>query len=103
MSYSNIKKKLESGQVIILDGAIGGELEKVGAPMDKNLCVGKCSNDCPDLVLKVHEKYIDAGTDVITTNTYALAPISMKQYGYCLLYTSPSPRDLSTSRMPSSA
>ena len=44
MSYSNIKKKLESGQVIILDGAIGGELEKVGAPMDKNLWVGKCSN-----------------------------------------------------------
>ena len=25
------------------------------------------------------------------------------QFGYCLLYTSPSPRDLSTSRMPSSA
>ena len=24
-------------------------------------------------------------------------------YGHCLLYTSPSPRDLSTSRMPSSA
>ena len=24
-------------------------------------------------------------------------------FGYCLLYTSPSPRDLSTSRMPSSA
>ena len=26
-----------------------------------------------------------------------------EQYGGCLLYTSPSPRDLSTSRMPSSA
>ena len=26
-----------------------------------------------------------------------------KEYGVCLLYTSPSPRDLSTSRMPSSA
>ena len=25
------------------------------------------------------------------------------QFGFCLLYTSPSPRDLSTSRMPSSA
>ena len=82
MSYSNIKKKLENGQVIILDGAIGGELEKVGAPMDKNLWVGKCSNDRPDLVLKVHEKYIDAGADVITTNTYALAPVSMKEHGY---------------------
>ena len=29
--------------------------------------------------------------------------ISTAQIGYCLLYTSPSPRDLSTSRMPSSA
>ena len=26
-----------------------------------------------------------------------------ERYGLCLLYTSPSPRDLSTSRMPSSA
>ena len=26
-----------------------------------------------------------------------------EKYGNCLLYTSPSPRDLSTSRMPSSA
>ena len=31
------------------------------------------------------------------------ADISAKQAGACLLYTSPSPRDLSTSRMPSSA
>ena len=29
--------------------------------------------------------------------------ITVTQYKYCLLYTSPSPRDLSTSRMPSSA
>ena len=29
--------------------------------------------------------------------------ITQKQYDYCLLYTSPSPRDGATSRMPSSA
>ena len=29
--------------------------------------------------------------------------VNVKGYNYCLLYTSPSPRDLSTSRMPSSA
>eukprot|EP00831_Metopus_contortus_P082257 TRINITY_DN8851_c0_g1_i1.p2 TRINITY_DN8851_c0_g1~~TRINITY_DN8851_c0_g1_i1.p2 ORF type:complete len:107 (+),score=31.06 TRINITY_DN8851_c0_g1_i1:184-504(+) len=29
--------------------------------------------------------------------------VILKQYNNCLLYTSPSPRDLSTSRMPSSA
>ena len=30
-------------------------------------------------------------------------PLIPIYYGFCLLYTSPSPRDLSTSRMPSSA
>ena len=32
-----------------------------------------------------------------------MAEISMMSYLNCLVYTSPSPRDLSTSRMPSSA
>ena len=40
-------------------------------------------------------------------NNYAknnlLPPPVKKKYSRCLLYTSPSPRDLSTSRMPSSA
>ena len=31
------------------------------------------------------------------------AELMLDQIGLCLLYTSPSPRDLSTSRMPSSA
>ena len=36
---------------------------------------------------------------VILTNLIKI----LRQYENCLLYTSPSPRDLSTSRMPSSA
>ena len=82
MSYSFIKQKLDQGRVVILDGGIGAELEKSGADMDKDLWCGKCSVDNPELVRKVHERYIDAGADVITTNTYGTTPISMKQYGY---------------------
>ena len=82
MSYSFIKQKLDQGRVVILDGGIGAELEKNGADMDKDLWCGKCSVDNPELVRKVHERYIDAGADVITTNTYGTTPISMKQYGY---------------------
>ena len=33
----------------------------------------------------------------------AIARLVQSPYSACLLYTSPSPRDLSTSRMPSSA
>ena len=82
MSYSFIKQKLDQGRVVILDGGIGAELEKNGANMDQDLWCGKCSVDSPELVRKVHERYIDAGADVITTNTYGTTPISMKQYGY---------------------
>ena len=49
--------------------------------MDKNLWCGTCSVEFPELVEKVHEDYIEAGADVITTNTYACTPISMKNYG----------------------
>ena len=38
-----------------------------------------------------------------STPDYGNEPISPKYLKHCLLYTSPSPRDLSTSRMPSSA
>ena len=81
MSYNLIKEKLDNGKLVILDGAMGSELEKNGAKMDKDLWCGTCSVEFPELVTKVHEDYIDAGADIITTNTYACTPISMKNYG----------------------
>ena len=82
MTYSLIKQRLENNDTIILDGAIGAELEKKGAKMHKDLWCGTCSVESPDLVKKVHEEYILAGADIITTNTYATTPIAMKQYGF---------------------
>ena len=82
MTYNLIKKRLENNDTIILDGAIGAELEKKGAKMHKDLWCGTCSVESPDLVKKVHEEYILAGADIITTNTYATTPIAMKQYGF---------------------
>ena len=45
------------------------------------------------------DQLTDCGTQIILSNTYHLAV----RPGVCLLYTSPSPRDRSVSRMPSSA
>ena len=82
MTYNLIKQRLKNNDIIILDGAIGAELEKKGAKMHKDLWCGTCSVESPDLVKKVHEEYILAGADIITTNTYATTPIAMKQYGF---------------------
>ena len=82
MSYSSIHEKLEDKKTIILDGGMGAELEKNGAKMDEKMWCGKCSVDQPELVRKIHEDYINAGADVITTNTYSTTPISMRQYGF---------------------
>ena len=46
----------------------------------------------------------DSAWSVITgTNPPATPPLNAALIGHCLLYTSPSPRDISGSRMPSSA
>ena len=54
---------------------------------------------CPAKDLKVPQTYHQA----VTSEYGDLWEDSMDREWYCLLYTSPSPRDLSTSRMPSSA
>lgn len=82
MSYSFVEERFNQGKTIILDGGIGGELQKIGAKMDDGLWCGKCSIDSPKELLMVHKNYINAGADVITANTYASTPISMRKYGY---------------------
>ena len=52
MSYSDIENKLNSGKIIILDGGMGAELEKLGASMDNNLWSGRCSVDNPEIDTK---------------------------------------------------
>ena len=43
------------------------------------------------------------GSTAFPAATFTVGIDTTASSGYCLLYTSPSPRDLSTSRMPSSA
>ena len=62
----------------------------------------------PDAVAKGHVDEIckrleDAGLNIIDKKSLHLDQEKAEGFYICLLYTSPSPRDLSTSRMPSSA
>ena len=66
---------------MILDGAIGTELERLGAPMDHGVWCARAIAEVPDLVHQVHRRYIDAGADIITTNSYAATREAMERHG----------------------
>lgn len=65
--------RLAAGDVIILDGATGDEISRLGGRMDGAAWCAVANKTDPDIVRSVHEAYIRAGSDVITTNTFATA------------------------------
>ena len=57
-----------------------------------------------DLIKEQFKQALNSTIKAISGETYPLKDKkNLKEFNICLLYTSPSPRDLSTSRMPSSA
>lgn len=78
MSVSPAGNRLRSGETLLLDGAIGTELERRGAHVDPQLWCVDAAIAHHDLVLGMHVDYIAAGSDVITTNTYAASPLILR-------------------------
>jgi homocysteine S-methyltransferase len=70
---NGVQERLDGGEVLILDGAMGTELERRGVPMNDVAWDAAALATHPDLVREVHEDYIKAGADVIITNTFATA------------------------------
>ena len=100
--------------MIILDGGLGRELQAMGAPFRQPEWSALALMEGPDYVRAAHDAFLQAGADIVTTNSYAIVPFHIGADVFaarasallrlsCLLYTSPSPRDRQKSRMPSSA
>ncbi len=68
-----LEKKFKAGQMVLLDGATGTELEKRGVPMNDKAWSATSVLSSPEAVRAVHRDYILAGADVITANSFSLA------------------------------
>ena len=64
-------------KITLLDGGMGRQLEKIGAPFSQPLWSAEALIKSPDLVAKVHNQFIDAGADIITVNSYACVPFHL--------------------------
>jgi S-methylmethionine-dependent homocysteine/selenocysteine methylase len=67
MSYQAIDQKLKAGEMVILDGAIGTEILRRNVTWADHQLANR-----PDFVRGIHEDYIRAGADVISTNSFQL-------------------------------
>jgi len=79
--YDHIARKLRSGELVILDGGVGTDIERRGVPMNDEVWCATANLTHGDEVRAVHEDYIRAGAEVITANTYASSPLSFAGLG----------------------
>ncbi|OQP86728.1 homocysteine S-methyltransferase [Rhizobium rhizosphaerae] len=61
-------------QLTLLDGGMSRELKRLGAELKQPEWSALALMNSPEIVQAVHEEFIAAGADVVTTNSYALVP-----------------------------
>lgn len=64
-------------RILILDGAMG---TMIGAVMGKVGNTDELNLSHPDIVADIHRRYLEAGADIITTNTFSSQRISQADY-----------------------
>ncbi|ANQ19572.1 homocysteine S-methyltransferase family protein [Vibrio natriegens] len=65
---------MKTNTMLILDGGMGRELNRRGAPFRQPEWSALAMIEAPEIVKDVHTDYIQSGAQVITTNSYALVP-----------------------------
>ncbi|MGJ7911420.1 bifunctional homocysteine S-methyltransferase/methylenetetrahydrofolate reductase [Neobacillus sp. LXY-1] len=66
-----------SNQILIGDGAMGTLLYSYGT----DCCFEELNLSQPEQIQRIHQAYIDAGADVIQTNSYAANYLKLQRYG----------------------
>lgn len=90
-----LRTELEN-RILILDGAMGTMIQRHklveedyrGTQFANTSILQKGNNDLllltqPDIIYDIHCKYLEAGADIIETNTFNAQRISMDDYGMC--------------------
>lgn len=66
-------------KILVGDGAMGTELLRLGTPTDTPFDL--LNLEQPDLIKQVHESYVNAGSDLIITNTFGGTNIKLNKAG----------------------
>nr|WP_294762285.1 methionine synthase [uncultured Fusobacterium sp.] len=85
MKIMDIKKELQK-RILVLDGAMGTAIQKYNLNSDDYLGKKGCNEILnitrPDIIKDIHLKYIEAGADIIETNSFNCNKISLNEYEF---------------------
>lgn len=79
--------RLLKEQVLVLDGAMGTAIQDAGlSPSDFGGLQYEGCNEYlnitrPDLIMDIHRAYLEAGVDIIETNSFGSTPLVLAEYG----------------------
>jgi S-methylmethionine-dependent homocysteine/selenocysteine methylase len=95
---SLIQEILDKQAIIVLDSAMGTELEARGAELSTPLWSAGTLFEIPDTIRQIHIDNIDAGVDIITTNTFRTNRRTLEKanYNYKELNYAESAKELTT-------
>src|SRR5712671_3102663 len=80
-------RDLLSQRILVLDGAMGTMLQQRNLTAEDfgGAALEGCNENLvrtrPDVVLDIHRKYFEAGSDIVETNSFGGAPIVLAEYG----------------------
>ena len=74
-----LRDLITDSRVHVLDGAMGTMLYSRGVFV--NVCYDELNLSQPALVQEVHEAYVQAGAEVLETNTFGANPVKLSSYG----------------------
>jgi homocysteine S-methyltransferase len=77
----DVAGRLAAGDVVILDGGTGSQLQAEVVPIDELACSARANLAHPGSVRRVHEEYIRAGAQVIIANIYAASRSALEPAG----------------------
>src|SRR3972149_7377903 len=69
---------LEKG-VLLCDGAMGTLLHERGVPV--SACLEAVNLEKPELIAALHREYIEAGAEIIETNTFGGTALRLNRHG----------------------
>jgi methionine synthase I (cobalamin-dependent) len=78
-AMSTFLDALQAGTPLLMDGAMGTELQRAGVRPDE--CYELCNLTHPDWVLGIHQAYVDSGARCLLTNTFQANPASLDRHG----------------------